>query len=143
MDFLDQVGKDLFQEGLKHFKDANLEIERIFQDGKNVFIVPWMGDKVVNTLVVMLNHSGYKANSYAGIVEIENANMSEINECLEGIASSPAPSNTHLAESVVDKQTEKFDHLLPESLLNVAYGAKAFDAEKTVLWLAEILGRAD
>ena len=143
LEFLDQVGKDLFQEGLKNFKDANLEIERIFQDGKNVYILPWMGDKVVNTLVVMLNHSGYKANNYAGIVEIENANMSEINECLEGIASSHAPSNTHLAESVVDKQTEKFDYLLPESLLNMAYGAKAFDSETTVIWLAEIMGRAD
>ena len=142
LEFLDQVGKGLFQEGLKHFKAANLETERILQDGKNVYIVPWMGDKVVNTLVVMLNHSDYKAGSYAGIVEIENANAGEIRECLSGITSSSTPSNTYLAELVVNKQTEKYDHLLPEPLLNVAYGAKAFDAEKTVLWLSEIVSKS-
>jgi len=141
LEFLDRAGKDLFQEGLKHFKDTNLETERIFQDGKNVYIVPWMGDKLVNTLVVMLNQSSYKAYSYAGIVEIENANAGEIKEYFGIIASSPVPSNTYLAESVVNKQTEKYDHLLPESLLNVAYGEKAFDSKQTVLWLSEIMSK--
>ena len=141
LEFLDEVGKNLFQEGLKNFRDANLENDHIIQNGKYVYIVPWMGDKLVNTLVVMLNHYGYKTTSHAGIVEIENADASEINECLEVISSSPAPSDTSLAESVIIKQTEKYDHLLPESLLNVAYGAKSFDSEKTVLWLSKVVLR--
>ena len=140
-EFLDEVGKRLFQEGLKYFRESNLAEDRIVQHGKHVYIILWMGDKVVNTLVAMLNLSGFIAGSFAGIVEIENANIREVRTCLEDIASSPVPSNTILAESVVNKQTEKYDHLLPESLLNLAYGAKAFDSKKTVLWLSGVLGK--
>ena len=143
LEFLDKIGKELFKEGIKYFRDTSLETERIFQDGKNVYIVPWMGDRVVNTLVVMLNQWAYKADSYAGVVEIENTSVDEIKERLKIIAASPVPSNTRLAESVVNKQTEKYDHLLPESLLNMAYGAKAFDSEKTVLWLSEIMSKTE
>ena len=98
-----------------------------------------MGDKLVNTLVVMLKFSGYEAGAYAGIIEINNVNKTEIIEFLNSKILSPFPSNTELAKVVKNKLAEKFDHLLPEQLLNVSYGAKAFDAEKTVLWLSEIL----
>ena len=141
LEFLDKVGKDLFQEGLRNFRDANLENDRIIQHDNYVYIVPWMGDKLANTLVVMLNQAGYKAEGFAGIAEIENANVHEIKEYLGIIASSSVPSNTSLAESVINKQTEKFDHLLPESLLNVAYGAKTFDSGKTVLWLSKVVSK--
>ena len=143
LEFLDETGKYLFLEGLKYFRNVNLEVERIIQHGMTVYIVPWMGDKVVNTLVVMLNRSGFNADSYAGIVEIANTNASDIRECLRVLASSPVLSNTVLAESVVNKQTEKFDHLLPESVLNFTYGAKAFDSEKTILWLSEVMRNYD
>ena len=139
LDFMDEIGQNLFQEGLKYFRDINLESKRIVQYGDNTYIVPWMGDKLINTLVAMLKYSGYEAGAYAGIIEINNVNKTKINECLKSIVSSPIPSNTELSRAVKNKQSEKFDHLLPEKLLNVSCGAKAFDAEKTVSWLAEIL----
>ena len=98
-----------------------------------------MGDKLVNTLVAMLKYSGYEASAYAGIIEINNVNKTKISECLKSIMLSPIPSSTDLARAVKNKQTEKFDHLIPEQLLNVSYGAKAFDTEKTVSWLSEVL----
>lgn len=139
LEFMDEIGQDLFCEGLKYFRDINLEFDHIVQLGSDVIIVPWMGDKLVNTLVAMLKSSGYEAGAFAGIIEINNANKSEISECLKSIISSPIPENTELAMAVKNKQAEKFDHLLPEQLLNTAYGAKAFDTEKTVSWLSRVL----
>lgn len=139
LEYIDEIGQNLFREGLKYFRDINLEFDRIVQLGSDVFIVPWMGDKLVNTLVAMLKFSGYEASAFAGVIEINKATKSEISECLESIISSPISSNTELAKAVKNKQMEKFDHLLPEQLLNTAYGAKAFDTEKTVSWLSRFL----
>ena len=139
LEFMDEMGQNLFREGLKYFRDINLESNHIVQYEGNVYIVPWMGDKLVNTLVVILKSSGYEAGAYAGIIEINNVKKTEIIEFLNSIISSHFPTNTELAKVVKNKLAEKFDHLLPEQLLNVSYGAKAFDAEKTVLWLSEIL----
>ena len=139
LEFMDDIGQNLFREGLKCFRDINLESDRIVQHEGNIYIVPWMGDKLVNTLVAMLKYSGYEASAYAGIIEINNVNKTKISECLKSIILSPIPSSTDLARAVKNKQTEKFDHLIPEQLLNVSYGAKAFDTEKTVSWLSEVL----
>lgn len=139
LEFMDEIGQNLFREGLKCFRDINLESERIVQHEGNIYIVPWMGDKLVNTLVAMLKYSGYEASAYAGIIEINNVNKTKVSECLKSIMLSPIPSSTELARAVKNKLTEKFDHLIPEQLLNVSYGAKAFDTEKTVSWLSEVL----
>ena len=45
------------------------------------------------------------------------------------------PSATELAESVPNKMIEKFDEYLPEDLLNIGYGAKAFDIDGLNDWL--------
>ena len=139
LEFMDGSGQNLFKEGLHYFRDMNLESDRIVQYEGNTYIIPWMGDKLVNTMVALLKSSGYEAGSYAGIIEINNVKKTEISKCLKSIISYPVPSNTELAKAVKNKQTEKFDHLIPEQLLNVSYGAKAFDTKNTVSWLSEIL----
>ena len=139
LEFLDGSGKDLFQEGWKYFRDANLENDHVIQHGKCTYIVPWMGDKLVNTLAMMLNHAGYKTSTYAGVIEIEDVDASVIKEYLGVMVTSSVPSNTSLAKSVKNKLTEKYDYLLPESLLNLGYGAKTFDSENTALWLSKIV----
>jgi ATP-dependent Lhr-like helicase len=52
IDFVDNLGRQLFQEGAYIFKEANLEKQPVYQSGKHCYIFSWMGDKVVNTLTV-------------------------------------------------------------------------------------------
>ncbi len=126
LEFLDATGQRLFQEGLGYFRDTSLEFDCIVQHGNRVYIIPWMGDKLVSTLVAVLHYSGYKADAYAGIIEINNVTITDISEYLKSITSSPTLSNTELARSVKKQTTEKFDHLLSDQLLNVSYWSKIF-----------------
>ncbi len=137
LEYLDGIGKDLFLEGLRFFKDSCLERNCITSHGRHVYIIPWMGDKLVNTFVVLLIRVGYKAGAFGGIVEIENASKSEVIECLNRILTEPAPTNTELADLVVNKETEKYDYLLPSSLQSIGYCAKAFDIDSTIAWISE------
>ncbi|EAX5007147.1 ATP-dependent helicase, partial [Salmonella enterica] len=45
------------------------------------------------------------------------------------------PSESRLAESIVEKSLEKYDEYLPEALLTQEYGLRAFDVERVEEWL--------
>ncbi len=135
IEFMDTDGRSLFLEGLSIFKDLDLKSTSIFKHSTYVYVIPWMGDKVVNTITVYLNHCGYKASAYAGVIEIDDTDIVAVKNCLTNVVSSGLPSNTDLAKKIVDKHVDKYDRLLPESLLNQGYGARFFDSKRTLSWL--------
>ncbi len=135
IDFMDATARNLFFEGLTSFRDLRLENRRIVSHGQYVYLIPWMGDKIVNTLTMLLVKSGYKANSFRGIIEVDDATHSAVSNCFIDFIEEESESNTELAKMAVNKHTEKYDHLLPEGLLDEGYGAKAFDVSGTKEWL--------
>lgn len=136
VDFMDDTARELFKEGLTTFQELKLANKRIVSNGKSVYLVPWMGDKIVNTLTMLMVRSGHKANSFAGIIEVRDASLPEALDCLTSLVNDRDVSNTDLARMIEEKRTEKYDHLLPEGLLDEGYGAKAFDVSATREWIA-------
>jgi len=136
IDFLDAVARDLFHEGLYSFDKLNLKKNWIIEQEKYVYIFPWMGDKIVNTLVMILVQADYKATAFAGVIEIEKTKTSEIINYLKEFLKIKPPTNKDLAKSIEDKHTEKYDGWLPESLLTEGYGQKKFDVDGTLAWLS-------
>lgn len=134
LDLLDDVAKDLFLEGLKLFNDLGLRNTRVISHGKHVIIIPWMGDKIINTLVVLLINDGYKVSSFSGVIELENANKDEIIKVLESFTNKTY-LDSELSKLIPNKIIEKYDNLLPNSILNVEYAAKSFDIKKTLEWI--------
>ena len=137
IEFMDATARDLFSEGLRSFRDLKLENSRIINHGKYIYLIPWMGDKIVYTLTHLLRKAGYNASNFAGTIAIENADHSAVSEYLRVFSREGKLCNTDLAKLVKDKHTEKYDSLLPESLLNEDYGAKAFDVRGTIEWLTK------
>ena len=136
-EFMDRTARKLFSEGLRSFRDMGLANKRVIGLGKDVCLIPWMGDKIVNTLSVLLVMGGYNADKFAGVVEIESAKSSDVSGHLKSFSKDSRPTNAELAQMVKNKQTEKYDHLLPEELLNEDYGARAFDIDGTIDWITE------
>lgn len=135
IDFLDTGAKDLFIEGLNHFQSLNLDNDFILSNGDSVSILPWKGDKTISTLTMMLISSGFKANCYSGIIEVAKASIRDVRNSLNKFKYENATTNSELAELVKNKMTEKYDYLLPDTLLTDGYGAKSFDVKKTSIWL--------
>lgn len=137
IDFVDDNGRQLFQEGATLFKEANLEKQPIYQSGKHCYIFSWMGDKVVNTLMALLIGSGFVCNNLGGVIEVQNANADEIRSCLLNFAHNNLPNETELASSlsIQQKIIEKYDEYLPEELLTECYGRKVFNSESARQWI--------
>jgi ATP-dependent Lhr-like helicase len=141
IDFVDKIGSQLFQEGVYFFKEANLENQPIYQSGKHCYIFSWMGDKVVNTLTILLIKSGHVCSNFAGVIEVQNASVDALKDYFMDIIIDGVPDETELAEilSLQQKMIEKYDEYLPEGLLNAGYGRKAFDSKATKEWISGLL----
>jgi ATP-dependent Lhr-like helicase len=143
IEFMDSDAKRLFSEGLHVFRDLDLASTSIFKHSKYVYVIPWMGDKIVNTLTIYLNYRGFKASSYAGAIEVDDADIVGVKNCLSDAVSLGMPSNTELAAQISNKDVDKYDYLLTESFLNQGYGARYFDSKGALEWLisADLQGR--
>ncbi|MCK2180648.1 DEAD/DEAH box helicase [Hafnia paralvei] len=139
VDYADAAARNLFAEGRDNFQSFNLQNTHFIGSGQHCYVLPWMGDKVVNTMTALLLRSGFKANSYAGVIEIGDSIVASVQQALKEILLSGLPSEFELAADVPDKYLDKYDEYLPESLLAKGYGAKAFDVEGTRTWLQENL----
>ncbi len=135
IEFMDSDAKLLFSEGLRVFRDFDLANTSVFKHSKYVYVIPWMGDKIVNTLTIFLNYCGFKASSYAGVIEISDTEVCAIKDCLVSAVRSGIPSNTDLAQHIVEKDIDKYDYLLPDQLLTKGYGARYFNSEDSLLWI--------
>ncbi|XQS17056.1 DEAD/DEAH box helicase [Citrobacter telavivensis] len=135
VDYADATARSLFAEGCDNFKLYNLQNSHFISDGQHSYVLPWMGDKVVNTITALLMRSSFKASSFAGVIETEGASVSSVQRALKEILLSGLPSESELAADVPEKYLDKYDDYLPESLLAKGYGAKAYDIEGAQNWL--------
>ena len=140
IDFVDKPGRQLFQEGAYFFKQADLEKQPIYQSGRDCYIFTWMGDKVVNTLTVLLMRSGFECGNFGGVIEVQNSNADDIENCLIVLANNKLPHEIELARTLRLKQmiVEKYDEYLPEDLLTEDYGRKMFNSKAAKQWILRV-----
>ncbi|ECW0371921.1 DEAD/DEAH box helicase [Salmonella enterica subsp. enterica] len=139
VDYADAVARSLFAEGSNNFQRYNLQNDYFIASGQNCYAIPWMGDKIINTITSLLIRCGFKASSFAGVIEIEDSSVASVQSALKKMLLSGLPSEFELAAAVPDKYLDKYDEYLPESLLAKGYGAKAYDIEGTCIWLQKHL----
>jgi ATP-dependent Lhr-like helicase len=135
VDFIDATAKEQFQESHQYFKAMKLDNDCLFDQGLNACLIPWLGDKKINTLVVLLISQGFKAGDFAGAIEIERSTAVEVKSALVKLLITTPPTHAELAKWVPEKCTEKYDEWLPEALLLEGYGQKNFDVAGTFAWI--------
>jgi ATP-dependent Lhr-like helicase len=135
VDFIDKEAKVLFQEGVKTFNDDNLAEDKVVSSNGHICIFTWKGDKVVNTLVALLNQKNLTAGSFAGVIEISKSSLGDVINTLNQLKNSILPSAYELAKLVPEKRIEKYDDQLPDDILSIGFGAKAFDIDGVRSWL--------
>lgn len=135
VDFADANARELFKESVAFFKESELQGTSLLQHGNDVYIFTWLGDKVVNTLAALLIMNGYEAGVYAGIIEVSKSSVCEVTALLRKLSASELPNETELAHTVFEKKIDKFDEFLPEDIISIGYGAKAFNTFSVKSWL--------
>lgn len=135
VDFIDTEAKVLFDEAVEFFKAANLSSQEMIQFNTSTYIIPWLGDRVINTLVVLLIKHGYKVGAYAGVIEVEDTTVDEIKSLLTEIHEKETLCEIELSKYVPERHLDKFDELLPEGLELEGYGRRSFNVSGLEEWL--------
>jgi len=138
-EFGDEVAQSLFKEAAGFFQTAKLDSTHFIQHGNIVVILPWAGDKVLNTLVAVLINKGFGAGAFAGVIEVENALVEDVIDALKSFENNETISAIDLAEVISEKAIDKFDEYLSQNLLTQGYAARAFDVEKTRILVKKLL----
>lgn len=139
VDYADAATRNLFAEGCSNFQRYNLQNEYFITSGQHCYVISWMGDKVVNTISSLNIRCGFKANSFAGVIEIDDSSVASVQHALKEMLLSGLPSAFDLATDVPEKFLDKYDEYLPEFLLAKEFGEKAYDIEGTRVWLNQHL----
>jgi len=127
--YLDSKGADLLKEGRRHFDRLDLQNRQIVPQGKRTVLFLWAGDRVVNTMHMLLSDRGYQASKTGMTLEIRDCKPEGLFEELQQIVNSEPPSPSQLAESVENKIIDKHDRYLTEDLLDLNYASKRLDVE--------------
>lgn len=139
VEYLDPTAQELFKEGHSYFMEAGLNKTCFFQDDDILYIIPWIGDKIINTLSTILISKGVELTNFSGIIEIRESDENEIISIFYKLLREQRPLSVNLARSALDKEIEKFDNLLSEELLCENYAAKKFDVDGTYDWIGKVL----
>lgn len=133
--YLDSNAKQLFEEGVSNFHNLELEHKKLIQFGNTTHLLTWLGDKVSNTICILLKRHGLSADSYVGIIEVNNSSVEMLLTTINKILNTSKPSAEELARDIPDTNIEKYDYLLPKDIRDIGYGQKYFDVEGAWLFM--------
>jgi ATP-dependent Lhr-like helicase len=139
--FLDATARSLLIEAKANFERYGLAQTPILGYGSQTLLCCWMGDVVMNTILVQLQALGFTVSRDAIALVVEGLAPEQLLKQLQTIAKNPPVKAVALAASVKNKAVEKHDRFLTPELLCQNYAAAYLDisgAQKTIQKVAEL-----
>lgn len=129
--YLDNTAQRLLLEGRAAYRRLGLDKATIVPWGDETILFPWAGDRVMNTLAVLLSVNGIDTSLDGIALNCAHTSPSILRTVLDELAASDLPDGITLAQNVAAKVQDKHDKYLSEELLNSAYAAKNLDLPST------------
>lgn len=124
--YLDAVALKLLAEGRDHFQRLGLRKAWLLQDGEEVLLFVWQGDRVMNTLRFWLAAEGIQSSQEWTILRCPKSTVTQVEAVLARMVASGPPDPLALACQVTNKQTEKHHPYLSEGLLDLELAGSLF-----------------
>lgn len=125
--FLDETAMTQLHEARATYQRLGLESQMVIQSNDGVQVLTWQGDWVNDTLALMLLSKGFHAMNNGLYIHVTNSEVNLILKAFYEIAHEPQPSGEVLTANIENKSREKWDRLLPETLLNKNYASSGID----------------
>lgn len=136
--YLDKPAKLIFDEGIECFHTLGLDKIEVLQMGNTVHILPWLGDRIINSITVLLRREGLAADCFGGVIDIRNSSIESFHQAVATILRGVKPIPAELANDVSDTIIEKHDPVLPKEMRDLGYGARFFDVDGAWKWMGKL-----
>jgi ATP-dependent Lhr-like helicase len=136
--YLDATARTLLVEGRSAFHAAGHATHRIFARGQETLLFPWRGDRIMNTLTVVLAGHGLQVGQDGLAITVGHRSPADVVGLIRELAAGAPPDPVALANTVRAKTHDKYDRYLSDELLDAAYAARALDVPGAWTTLAEL-----
>ncbi len=127
--FLDANARALLQEGREAYAEYHLDKAPLVEYRNDVAIFCWTGDRVLDTLLVLLRARGLRAGRDGIAVIVSDIKANELIPHLRVLATQGPADSGELAGTVANKNVEKHHAFLSEELLSMDYASRRLDSE--------------
>jgi ATP-dependent Lhr-like helicase len=125
--FLDPIARDLLLEAREHFDRLRLDEVSLVGWGRDTVVFPWADDRVHATLALLVAARGLTVMPDGIALTVVGVAPGPAAECFRDIAEAPTANPTALARMAPNKAREKYDYLLGDDLLALAYASSQLD----------------
>lgn len=129
--YLDPNARRLLVEGRSCFVRRGLESDPIQADGRDAVFMLCRGDRITNTVTVMLSARGHSVMNLGPMVSVRDMTPAVLRTELSQLTDS-IPDAVDLAHRVRNKLTAKYDWVLDENLLSADYASRALAPSEAV-----------
>ncbi len=136
--YLDATSRTLLVEGRAAFHAAGHDTHRVFARGPETLLFPWRGDRIMNTLTVVLAGRGLQVGQDGLAITVGHSSPADVRDLIHELAAGAPPDPAALASTVRAKARDKYDRYLGDELLDAAYAARALDVPGAWEALAEL-----
>ncbi|MEI6091064.1 MAG: DEAD/DEAH box helicase [bacterium] len=138
--YLNKQAIEFYLEGKQNFIDYNLLISDFIIYPSDLYFFPWVGDKIMNTLVLLLINHGLKALNEGICIHICNTNIDNVYTIFKNILSNAKIiDNQELIKEFNNPNPEKFEKYLSSDLQKLECTSKYLDFEGTFEYLKRYL----
>jgi ATP-dependent Lhr-like helicase len=124
--FLDRGAADLLREARSHYRDLDLDTTSLRQAGGDVHLFLWKGDRIQDTIALLLQSQGIPAISHGLYLEARDTDIHRLRQTIERLGCAQFEA-TDLAAVVENKIREKWDGLLPNDVLDASFASENLD----------------
>jgi ATP-dependent Lhr-like helicase len=139
--WLDDEAVHMLGEGRAAFARHELDRTAILERGRETLILPWRGDKIMNTLAVLLQACEVAVEQDGVALVVEGRSAADLRGLCTNLAVESVPDARDVATGVPVKQLDKHDKFLDEDLLAHSYAARLLDVSEAWATLRS-LGKA-
>jgi ATP-dependent Lhr-like helicase len=125
--FLDSTARELLAEGRDWFRRFDLEHRAILNTDYGVLIFPWVGDRIMNTLLMQLMARGLAVEKHGPVLTVYDASPFVLAKHIATLVRQGEADGEQLARRVANKRQQKHHPYLTSELLSADYASSSFD----------------
>lgn len=135
--YLSSLAARLLDDARSRFSRSGLLENSTIQAENDCVVFPWRGDRVMNTLLLILSSLGHNVISSGIALRVRNIDAEELRVQVSNLLKQGLPSAMELAEQVADTRLDKHDDVLSEQLLHEGYASRRLDTNGAEEFLSE------
>jgi ATP-dependent Lhr-like helicase len=141
--FLDQMALKFLEEARDYYKRLGCEESWIRQSGNQTQLLLWKGDRIQDTLLLMLQAKGFKGINEGLCISLTNTTVGDVITGMEEILRGQQVDALSLASAVQMKVRHKWDALLPDDLLTASFASENLDVGGALAVISSVVGATD